>query len=81
MPKRDTDLFEISISQVRQYGDVDVIVGKRRGLSLQANLRQPLRNWLHCGSHPWTCLRPTTLDEALSYRIGPLRGKCPDSIT
>ena len=41
MPERDADLFKISFGQVRQHGDVNVVVGECRGVSLQANLHQP----------------------------------------
>jgi hypothetical protein len=47
MPKRDADLFKISIRQVPEHRDVNVVVSECCGVPLQANLRQPLRNRLH----------------------------------
>jgi hypothetical protein len=50
MTKGDADFLKISIIQVRQYRDVDAVVGKSRRVSLKANVRQPLCNRLHCGN-------------------------------
>ena len=50
MPERDADLFKISIRQMPEHHDVDVVVSECCGVPLQANLREPLRDWLHCGS-------------------------------
>jgi Protein of unknown function (DUF3768) len=37
---------------VRQYGEVNVVLSECRDVSLQANLRQLLHNWLHRGKSP-----------------------------
>jgi hypothetical protein len=47
MTKGDADFLKISVGQVRQDRDVDVVVGKGRRVSLNANVRQPLRDRLH----------------------------------
>jgi len=47
MTKGDADFLKLSVGQVRQDRDVDVLVGKGRRASLNANVRQPLRDRLH----------------------------------
>jgi hypothetical protein len=47
MTKGDADFLKISVGQVRQDRDVDVVVGKGRRVSLNANVRQQLRDRLH----------------------------------
>jgi hypothetical protein len=66
--------------QVGQHGNVDVVVSECRGVALQAILRQPFRNRLHCRNHPWIA-GPSKLDPAPSYWVKPLCGKCSGMTT
>jgi hypothetical protein len=50
MPKRDADLFEISIGQVRPYRYVDVVLGKTLDVLPETELLQPVGDLLHRGS-------------------------------
>jgi hypothetical protein len=34
MPEGDANLLKIGIGQMRKHGDIDVVVSKRRGVSL-----------------------------------------------
>jgi hypothetical protein len=47
MTKGDADFLKISVGHVRQDRDVDVVAGKGRRVSLNANVRQPFRDRLH----------------------------------
>jgi hypothetical protein len=47
MPKRDADLFESSIGQVRQYRYVDVVLGKSLSILSEAKPLQPVSDLLH----------------------------------
>jgi len=52
MPKRDADFFKISVSQVRQHRQVDVILGKPLCVLPETELLQPVGDLLHRGSAP-----------------------------
>jgi hypothetical protein len=48
MPKRHADLFKVSVGQVRQYRNVDVILGKALRVLPEAELLKPISDLLHC---------------------------------
>ena len=50
MPERDTRLFKIGIGQMREYRNVDVVASQCCGVSLQADLRQPVKPEVGVGS-------------------------------
>jgi hypothetical protein len=64
MTKGDADFLKISVGQVRQDRDVDVVVGKGRRVSLNANVRQPLRD------------RPSNVRNAPLATVGPKKAAC-----
>jgi hypothetical protein len=47
VPQRDANLLKIRIRQIAEHLDINIVVDKRRRVSLQANLRQPFRNLPH----------------------------------
>ena len=87
MPKRHADPFEISIGQVRQHRQVDVILGKPLCVLPETELLQPVGDLLHRGSAPdyrasFTRVDKTTRQilNAVGSRVRPggLRGSLPE---
>ena len=52
MPKRDADLFKIGVGQVRQYRQVDVVLGKALRVLPETELLKPVSDLLHRRSAP-----------------------------
>ena len=50
MPQRDADLFKVSVGQVRQYREVDIVLGKTLRVLSETELLKPVRDLLHHGS-------------------------------
>ena len=47
MPKRDADIFEVLISQMGKYRDINFVLGKALGVLGHAELFEPVCNLLH----------------------------------
>jgi len=52
MPERNADLLEILIGKMAEDRDINVVISESLGVLSQAELRQPVRNRLHCGLLP-----------------------------
>src|SRR4029077_16799122 len=50
MAERDTDFFEVMVSQIAQNAWINVVLGKAPGVLPQAKCVEPVRNLLHGGS-------------------------------
>ena len=50
MPERDSDFFEVLISQIAQNARINVVVGKTLSVLPEAKCIEPVRNRLH-GDH------------------------------
>jgi hypothetical protein len=49
MPEQDADVFQVLIRQMREYREINSILGKPLGVLGHAELFEPVRNLLHCG--------------------------------
>ena len=47
MPERNTDVLEILIRQMAEYGNVNFILGKALRILPETKLPKPVRNLLH----------------------------------
>ena len=52
MPERDTDLFQISIRQIGEHREINVVLGKALSVLPDTELLEPVRNLLHRGRTP-----------------------------
>ena len=50
--RRNADLFEVLISQIRQDEKADVVLGKTLGVLPEPELLKPVRNLLHRSRAP-----------------------------
>jgi hypothetical protein len=48
--RRDANLFEVSIGQITQDSEINIVFGKPPNVLLHTNLFEPVRNLLHRGS-------------------------------
>ena len=51
MPERDTELFQISISQIGEHREINVVLGKPLRVLPEVELFEPLCNLLHSRPH------------------------------
>src|SRR6516162_5197216 len=61
--RRDTDLFEVLIGQIRQNNKANVILGKALSVLLETELLEPLVGLMHCDP-------PTNLTLSVSGAAG-----------
>jgi hypothetical protein len=54
MPERNTDVLEILIRQMAEYGNVNFILGKALRILPETKLPKPVRNLLHAA--PRICI-------------------------
>ena len=54
MPERNTDVLEILIRQMPEYGNVNFILGKASRVLPKTKLPEPVRNLLHAA--PRICI-------------------------
>ena len=50
MPERNTNLLQVFVSQMREYGDVNFIFGKTLCVLLETKSPKPVGNLLHIAS-------------------------------
>ena len=55
MPERDSDFFEVLVSQIAENARINVVVGKTLSVLPEAKCIEPVRNRLHGGHRLFRC--------------------------
>src|SRR5580704_15370214 len=60
MPQRNADVLEVLLAKMREYGNINLILGKPLSVLPETELFQPVRNLLHRGPFSPVYRGPTT---------------------